>query len=312
VTNGTNERRTVRRWLPILLILWISAPWCHVRGAFSADSSAEPSDDSKTLWETLIAQADSIGLPTRFVKTIQPGFVTLEFDDLHAFAAEYHPDQHRMVLNRTFSFNAAGGVLESLTKLPPRELGTLYHELFHAYMDYITTVPTPSDADSRAAELYAFAKDRQECRYRQVKITPILQRKSHTETRWLTDRESWEALNETWAVFVGWAVWTSLEGQGTGSQKRGEARQRVREGWMKRLKKADRDADLLGYYEPEDTVERGMARKRYLAPPNRITPREVGILLEQVLEYSDELARRSTRVMEQNRPSLPGSPPCQR
>ena len=37
------------------------------------------------------------------------------------------------------SFNAAGGALRSLRDLTNRDIQTLYHELFHAFMDYLTT-----------------------------------------------------------------------------------------------------------------------------------------------------------------------------
>jgi hypothetical protein len=244
------------------------------------------------------------------LRVIEPGFVTLEFSDLRTFAAEYHPEDHRMVLNRVLSFNAAGGRLKPLSSLSSREVSTLYHELFHAYLDYLTSRHDAAAADAESARLLAFARDQQRCRYAIVTITPVIQRKSVTEPRLLTDRESWEALNETWAVFVGWAIWTRLElsrGQG-GKALLGPS---TTEGWLNRLRKADRDGEFIGYYEPEDPAERAMTLKRYLAPAHRISPREVGVLLEVVLGEPAEQARRSSAVMESNRPPAPGSPPCQ-
>ena len=307
VINGI-ERRWALRVALMVITLWGGFSWSSAGGEVALKSAPTLSDESQKLWRSLIAQADVLNLPTGFLKMISPGFVTLEFDDLHAFAAEYHPDEHRMVLNRTLSFNAAGGTLKTLASLPPRDLGTLYHELFHAYMDYISRGTLRHDAKSPPAQLLAFAKDQQECRYRYVSITPILQRKNRTETRFLTDRESWEALNEAWAVFVGWAVWTHQELRKI-SQNGGKTHAAERE-WLTRLKKADRDGDLIGYYEPEDSAEQMIARKRYLAPSHRMSPQEVALLLEHVLEYPREEARRSAKVMEQNRPSLSGSPPC--
>lgn len=266
-------------------------------------AATERSPASKSVWNSLIEQAQGLGLPTRFLRVIPPDFVTLEFEDLHAFAAEYHPEAHRMVLNRTLSFNAAGGVLKPLNTMPHRDLGTLYHELFHAYMDYLKSSPDKAAADSNAPRLLAFAGEQQQCRYQTVAITPVLQRKSATESRYLTDRESWEALNETWAVFVGWATWTRLElseaGETHSSRSRGGS-----EEWFERLRKMDRDGDLIGYYEPEDPAERMIARKRYLAPSHRISPREVAILLEVLLEEPAEQARRSAAVLERR----PGPP----
>jgi hypothetical protein len=264
---------------------------------------------SNNFWQSLITQAKAEGLPTQFLRDMDPGFVTLEFDDLHAFAAEYHPQEHQLVLNRSLSFNAAGGRLKQVASLAPREVGTLYHELFHAYMDYISSLANPEIAGPAAVRLLAFARDRQQCRYQQVSITPIVQRKARTEVRFLTDRESWEALNETWAVFVGWAIWTKLEAQ-RGPSKSGRNNATVLGAWVNRLKKADQEGDLIGYYEPESTAERSIARKRYLAPSHRITSPEVNRLLQDVLEYSPAEADRISGVLPSNRVSPPGSPPC--
>jgi hypothetical protein len=265
-----------------------------------------PDDRSKDFWPSLIAQAKAAGLPTRFLLTMDPGFVTLEFDDLHAFAAEYHPEDHQLILNRSLSFNAAGGTLKPVAHLTPRELGTLYHELFHAYMDYLSSLANPETVDPVAVRLLKFARDQQQCRYQQVSITPIIQKKRRTEARFLTDRESWEALNETWAVFIGWAVWTQLEVQ-RGTQSR---RATAQDFWLKRLKKADQDGDLIGYYEPENNAERSIARKRYLAPSHRITSHEVNRLLQDILEYSMGEAQRIADALQQDRATPPENSHC--
>lgn len=273
-------------------------------------ASADSGRASATTWSGLIAQAEALGLPTGFLGRIPPDFVKLEFADLHQFAAEYHPDEHRMVLNRALSFNAAGGALRPLARMTHGELATFYHEFFHAYIDFISSVPELAAHDPEAARLLTFARNQQHCRYQQVLITPVVQRKSAVETRILTDRESWEALNETWAVFVGWAVWTSLELQ---AWRRSQQRQKldIATGWLGRLKKADQNGELVGYYEPENPAERAVTHKRYLAPPNRVSPPEVAILLEVVLGETAELTRRSAAVMEQNRPPSGDGPLCQ-
>lgn len=265
--------------------------------AISTDSGRA----SQPAWNRVIPEAEALGLPTRFLRQIPRDFVTLEFDELHQFAAEYHPAEHRMVLNRALSFNAAGGALRPLARMTHGELATFYHEFFHAYMDFISSAPELAARDPEVARLLAFARKQQQCRYQQVLITPVVQRKSAVEPRILTDRESWEALNETWAVFVGWAVWTRLELQ---AGRKAQQRQKLDDatGWLSRLQKADQKGDLVGYYEPEDPAERAVTHKRYLAHPNRVSPREVAMLLELVLGETSELARRSAATMEQNRP----------
>ena len=292
------------RGLSVLLLIVAVLALCS-----DVDAHAGPGDPAPlrqpTIWEHLIDQARAAGLPTTFIRRIPPDYVTLEFDDLHAYAAEYHPEDHRLVLNLTLSFNAAGGSLKPLSSLAPREVGTLYHELFHAYMDAIGS----NAAAEEGRHLAAFADDRRHCRYQHVMITPILQRKTATEARFLTDRESWEALNETWAVFIGWAIWTTVELQRDVPKRRPQDPV-MRRQFVKRLAKADREGDLIGYYEPEQEEERAIARKRYLAPSHRITPPEVHILLADVLEFSAFDAERAAGSMDQRRAALPGSPEC--
>jgi hypothetical protein len=140
-----------------------------------------------------------------------------------------------------------------------------------------------------------------------VTITPVLQRKGTTEVRFLSEREAGEALNESWAVFVGWAVWSQLELGG--AVKNGQPAY-VADAWLARLKKADRDGDLIGYYEPEDQAERQVTRKRYLAPSHRLTPKEAQRLLEVLFGASDKEAQRAVSVMEQHRSDPKEVAPC--
>ncbi|MGH7255439.1 MAG: hypothetical protein ACREI3_06650 [Nitrospirales bacterium] len=275
-------------------------------GMMWSPHSAYPASDP---WADLIAEAKALHLPTGFLELITPGFVRLEFENLKTFAAEYHPPEHRMVLNRKLSFNAAGRVLKPLNTLPHRDLGTLYHELFHAYLDFLRTGPPLLDGQAEAARLLAFARQQQRCRYQVVQITPVLQRKSMTERRILNDEEAWEALNETWAVFVGWTTWTRLEIAGkTGGLWHQAPDAEAR--WLRRLAEADASAELTGYYEPQTPEERQITHKRFLAPAYRISPAEVGLLLQVLFEDAPALATRSAAAMDQS--SLPSAdhPAC--
>jgi len=306
--DGAKRRKTSVLVICSLIVVFTTSFGFAKEGASLTPDDSHDNDPSKDFWPSLIEQAKTAGLPARFLLAIDPRFVRLEFDDLHAFAAEYHPEDHQLILNRSLSFNGAGGMLKPVAQLTPRELGTLYHELFHAYLDYLSSLSNPETVGPMAVRLLAFARDRQQCRYQQVSITPIIQKKGRTEVRFLTDRESWEALNETWAVFVGWAIWTKLEVQRGASQRSGTAAQ---DSWIKRLKRADRDGDLIGYYEPESDAERSIARKRYLAPSHRITSQEVNRLLQDVLEYSTREAHRIAGALQRDSVVFPGSPLCQ-
>jgi hypothetical protein len=253
---------------------------------------ARPS--SGHVWRQLVSDAEKLGLPVKFLKAVPSDFVTFEFDDLHTFAAEYHLGDHRMVLNRTLSFNAAGGTLRSLNRLTHAEMETLYHELFHAYMDYLAT----AESSGRSDPLLSFARTQQRCHYSAVLITPVVQRTMETEERFLSERESWEALNEAWAVFVGWAVWSQLElgrTRGTSIIKPGKSRDQ----WLRRLREADREGRIRGYYEPESSEERVVARKRYLATASRVSSEEAGHLMS-ALGFPDDLIRQATHMLASN------------
>jgi hypothetical protein len=247
------------------------------------------------MWHQLLREAHALGLPTKFLKAIPPSFVRIEFDNLHSYAAEYHPEEHRMVLNRTLSFNGAGATLRPLERLTHSQVETLYHELFHAYLDYLVTAAETSP-EVASDSVLAFARAQQSCHYGTVLISPVVQKKGETEERFLSERESWEALNETWAVFVGWIVWTQLEltnGAGRSIQKPGKSQDE----WIRRLKNADREGTLRGYYEPEDSGERAVARKRYLAPASRLSEPEATVLMKNVIEFPPRLLARAREAL---------------
>jgi hypothetical protein len=252
-----------------------------------------PSDER--MWRQLLAEAQALGLPTKFLKAVPPSFVRFEFDDLHSYAAEYHLGEHRMVLNRALSFNGAGTTLRPLGRLTHTEVSTLYHELFHAYLDYLVTA-AESSPEVASDPLLVLARAQQGCHYGAVLITPVVQRRGETEERFLSERESWEALNETWAVFVGWVVWNQMEvstHKGPSIQQPGKNQ----EEWIGRLKVAEREGNLRGYYEPEDSGERAVARKRYLAPASRLSELEATVLMKDVMEFSPALLARSKEIL---------------
>lgn len=257
--------------------------------------SEERFPSAERMWRQLLIEAQALGLPTKFLKAVPPSFVRFEFDDLHSYAAEYHLEEHRMVLSRTLSFNGAGTTLRPLGRLTHTEISTLYHELFHAYLDYLVTAAETSP-EAASEPVLALARAQQGCHYGAVLITPVVQRRGETEERFLSERESWEALNETWAVFVGWVVWNQLElsaHRGPSIQQPGKSQ----EEWLSRLKAADREGSLHGYYEPEDPGERAMARKRYLAPASRLSEQEAIAVMKDVMEFPPSLLVRARGIL---------------
>jgi hypothetical protein len=263
--------------------------------ASNAAMSEERLSSSDRMWRQLLSEAHALGLPTKFLKAVPPGFIQFEFDDLRTYAAEYHLGEHRMVLNRALSFNGAGAMLRPLGRLTHAEIETLYHELFHAYIDYLVTAAQTSP-EAALDPVLVFARAQQDCHYGAVLITPVVQRKGETEERFLTERESWEALNETWAVFVGWIVWNQLELTSSADRSIQKSRKHQEE-WLSRLKSADREGTFRGYYEPEDSGERAVARKRYLAPASRLSEPEALVLMKNVIEFPASLLVRAREVL---------------
>jgi len=269
-------------------------------------SALGTSESSSHIWKQITVEAQSLGLPTKFLRTVPPDFVRFEFDDLQAFAAEYHPPEHRMVLNRTLSFNVAGRTLRPLAGLTHAELETLYHELFHAYMDYLSII----EAQGQADPFLSFARKQQRCRYAAVLINPVVQRKSETEERFLSERESWEALNEGWAVFVGWTVWSQLEMR-QGPKQSIQRPGKPRDAWLRRLEEADREGKLRGYYEPEDATERRVTRKRFLAPVSRLSSEEIGRLMSGPLEFPSDLVNQALKRLAGTQGTLHHAKACE-
>ncbi|RMH02931.1 MAG: hypothetical protein D6704_13345 [Nitrospirae bacterium] len=269
----------------------------------SVVSQPEPfAADPTQPWPELIVQAESLKLPTGFLKEIDPRFVTVEFADLHAYAAEYHPESHQMILNLRLSFNRAGGALAALDRMTHHDLSLLYHELLHAYLDYIFYGASPEKLSPGAREILAFAKEQVRCHYRFIRINPVRQRRERMELRYLSEADAWEVLNETWAVFVGWAVWNKLEL----FQKRetfGQWTDALLDEWAARLAAANQSGELLGYYEPDDPEERRVARKRFVAPPHGLTPKGAELLLKYILEEPPAVVARGRDVIAQTQPT---------
>ncbi len=260
-------------------------------------------------WPALIEQAKARGLPTEFLKEIDPAFVTVVFEDLRTYAAEYHPEDHRMILNMRLSFNKAGGVLAELNRMTHHDLGLLYHELFHAYLDYLFSAKDPKTLSRTAQSILNLANEQLRCHYRFVRINPIRQRKAATELRFLSKDDAWEVLNETWAVFVGWAVWSKLEifkGDMSTAKWNPES---VNE-WSQRLTQASQSGELLGYYEPDDPEERRVARKRFIAPSNGMITKDIEALLKDILQSPPEIVQASTAVIEQSKATAEAPPSC--
>lgn len=265
--------------------------WMSVAFVEAAISSHPEQESANQSWVRLLAEAERLRLPTKFLRVLPPDFIHFEFDELRTYAAEYHPGEHRMLLNRTLSLNAAGRVLKPLGRMTHKELEVIYHELFHAYMDYLMVRGVPlGEFDRSSHALLRVAKEQQVCRYGEVMIAPIVQRMDEVESRYLTEAESWEALNETWAVFVGWVVWNQLDLlQQTGKSTFLGGRDAHQ--WIPRLKRAFERGEFRGYYVPEEPGERRLAQKRYLAKSSQLSLEEALVIMEQAIGFSNDFVK---------------------
>ena len=133
---------------------------------------------------------------------------------------------------------------------------------------YADTHPTPLKTTDQ--QVLDFANSQMACHYRFVRINPIRQLKGATELRFLSDQDSWEVMNETWAVFVGWVLWTKLE-LFDGKLSDSTWTPALIEQWTDRLEKAVESGELLGYYEP-DVCRRRDNPNRHAGAHDRARP----------------------------------------
>ncbi len=278
--------------------------------AWAKDTSSANSPNPRNPWPALVQQAESLGLPTEFLKHIDPAFVNITFEDLRTYAAEYHPEDHRMILNMRLSFNEAGGALADLARMTHHDVALLYHELLHAYLDYLYAEQQLTPLTAEDTQVLDFANSQMACHYRFVRINPIRQLKDATELRFLSEQDSWEVMNETWAVFVGWVLWSKLE-LFDGKLSDSTWTPALIDQWTDRLEKAVESGELLGYYEPDDPEERKVARKRFIAPSNGLTPEDIEHLLTKVLHEPKALVEASKGVFEAYQTSQEPPPTCQ-
>ena len=109
---------------------------------------------------------------------------------------------------------------------------------------------------------------------------------------------------------MGWAIWTKLELFQENLDTAQWSPDLLKE-WSNRLQQANQAGELLGYYEPDDPEERRIARKRFIAPSNGLTPRGVELLLADILEEPPELIKASTPIIEQSLASTEPPPSCE-
>ena len=256
---------------------------------------AGPVPDPQGEWARLTREAAEMGLPSRFLRLLPPEFVKLEFAELKNVAAEYHPDGHRMVFHLNLSENSQGKRLRSLRQIGNHDLATIYHELFHAYFDYVEFASGTPRMTPQGARLYEEAKRFVACRYSVVEISPIATQKSaprkgRFEKRRISEREGWDALNETWGVFVGLAMWNKLEATDRLNPATRWDWDTV-EDYLDRLETAYVNGELTGYFEPANQAERRGIPRWYLAPSHAISAPEVALLLEVILDEAPGMAR---------------------
>jgi len=290
------------------MVTWISVSLGGMAVADETSTANRP--NPRHPWPALIQQADTLGLPTEFLTHIDPAFVNITFEDLRTYAAEYHPEDHRMILNLRLSFNEAGGALADLARMTHHDQALLYHELLHAYMDYLYADTHLTPLTTEDQHVLNFANRQMACHYRFVRINPIRQLKEATELRFLSNQDSWEVMNDTWAVFVGWVLWTKLE-LFQGKLLDSTWTPALTDQWTDRLEKAVESGELLGYYEPDDPEERRVARKRFIAPSNGLTPQDIEYLLTKVLREPAELVEASKHVFESYETGLEPPPSCE-
>ena len=274
-------------------------------------TEAAPVPDSPTEWTRFVREISALGFPSRFLRLLPPEFVALEFAELKGAAAEYHPAGHRMIFNLALSDGGHGRGFRPVREIGNQDLATIYHELFHAYFDYIDFAAGTPRMPSEAARLHAAAKRLVACRYILVDVDvgpqpKTSQRKVRVERRRLSESEGWDALNETWGVFVGWALWNKLEVTDRFTRRWDwEGMER----FLDRLEEAYQAGLLTGYFEPSAIEARRAIPRWYLAPSSAISLSEIALLLEVILDESPAMAHLASQWIASENHS-PGVDSC--
>jgi len=275
---------------------WCLSPFFVVLIFFMAPTAlAGPVPELSGEWSRLTTEAVEMGLPSRFLRLLPPEFVKLEFADLRNVAAEYFPEGHRMIFHLNLSEGNQGKRLRPLRQVGNHDLATIYHELFHAYFDYVDFASGTPRMTPQGGRLYAEAKRFAACRYSVVEVSPIsaqqnAPRRGRFEKRRLTEGETWDALNETWGVFVGWAIWNKLETTDRLNPATRWDWDTVEE-YLDRLEAAYVNRELTGYFEPANQAERKGIPRWYLGPSHAISAQEIGLLLEVILDETPGMAQ---------------------
>src|SRR5687767_4978190 len=96
--------RTFLRMMPyaqiIRSVILCIMLWClgdMILPGFALGTAGDGVHRTQPIWHKLITDAKALKLPTKFIEKVPAGFVHFEFDDLRTLAAEYHPEDHRMV-----------------------------------------------------------------------------------------------------------------------------------------------------------------------------------------------------------------------
>jgi len=198
-----------------------------------------------------------------------------------------------MVFHLALSEDHQGRRFRPVRDISNRELATMYHELFHAYFDYLDFAAGSARMPEDAARIQTQAKRLLACRYTVVDVVAgpaqkAHQRKVSTEHRRLSESEGWDALNETWGVFVGWAIWNKLE---VTNRFQSDWDTEAVELFWSRLSEAYENGVLTGYFEPADEQMRQALPRLYLARSSAISITEIALLLEGILEESPGIVR---------------------
>ncbi len=259
----------------------------------SMSALAAPVPDSPLEWARFTKELAAAGLPARFLTVLPAEFVQLEFVDLKTAAAEYHPTGHRMVFHVALSENHQGRRFRPIRDISNYELATMYHEFVHAYFDYLEFAAGSARMPEDAARVQTQAKRLLACRYTVVDVVVGPKEKAHqrrvsTEHRRVSESEGWDALNETWGVFVGWAIWNKLE---VTNRLQSDWDAEAVELFWNRLSEAIEEGVLTGYFEPADPQARQVLPRLYLARSSAITIGEIAVLMESILEESPGMVR---------------------
>lgn len=151
-------------------------------------------DDASSL-RAFLDQAKANGFPVDFLYKVLPS-LKIQFGGVGSGASAEFNRKDTILLEKALSVDEeGGGGLKSYSLISDSDKGTVFHELFHAYMKWVQDESAKSGGDVEARRLADFIRTSR-CRYVNVTLTDGSKKS-------LSESDQYDLLNENWGIWFG-------------------------------------------------------------------------------------------------------------